>query len=99
MVGVAVVGEPRIEIERDPPFRQIEGEFPESTIIVFPTAMFLFEVSVAKLLDRFAQRHLMGAELLASECRSLERDARCREFHLLIPGQRSDEFDLAAVTL
>ena len=48
-----VVGETSVEVEIDPSFRDIEGEFTEGAVIVFPAAMFLFEVAITKLLDGF----------------------------------------------
>jgi hypothetical protein len=69
-----VIDEPPVEIERDPSLRNIEGEFTEGAVIVFPAAVFLFEVAVAKLLDGFAKGDFVSGGFLASE---LETAAPC----------------------
>ena len=70
-----------VEVERDPPLRDMEGEFAKGAIVIFPAAVFLFEIAVAKLFDGLAQRRLVGSEFVASRLGLIEGHGRCREFH------------------
>jgi hypothetical protein len=97
IVVMGVVDEAPVEIERYPPLRDIEGEFTEGTVVVFPAVILLFKVPVAKLRDGFAKGDFVGGEFVASRLGVIERDLRCREFHGLGTAIRGGIVDLSLI--
>jgi len=92
-----VVGETPVEVEVDPPFRDMEGEFTEGALVVFPAGIFLFEVALAELLDSRAEGHFLDCELLASRLGAAERYPGLREIGRFVTGLRGGAVDLAAI--
>src|SRR6185437_2201191 len=97
MVGLDVISEPPVEFERDTPFGHIESEFTESSVIVLPAAIFLFEVAVTEFLDSFFQRHFTRGDLCSLERGAVKRDRRRWKVHPLVTGKCADIFDLALI--
>src|SRR5580658_7699884 len=94
---VCVVCEAPVEFERDPPFRDMECEFAESTVVVFPPAIFLFEIAVAKLFNGLLERHIPPVEFLASLLGAQECHGGRRKLHGFVAGQSRYVFDLSAI--
>ena len=73
---LVVVGIAGVEFQRDDSCGDIDDEFAIAAVVVFPAAMFLLQVVVAKGLDRFSEGEFRSSRLRLSPLKLLDRDGR-----------------------